>query len=237
MNIEHNSDRIKSIFQEGYTTKTTLSFDEIINAFETIKSTHSMVFFEGLSVRFAIDSFEKKNDLSLWNDFNRFFNLNFAKQIHIGLGWAFGELEINPTEYTKEINNEGKSKVWNGNGYFTGTLKRRSVLRTLSFSETIPKEFLPDFIQGFGRSLWYSYKGNLDQITKIISAFDKKYQDDLWNGLGVAIAFVGGLTKEEWIEISKLSSIHSLKKGFKLAYPTLKDEETLLYLDKVFQIK
>jgi len=231
MDIEQNSESIKSIFQEGYTTKTNIPFEELKRTFEAIKSPHSMVFFEGLSVRFAIDSIHKTGDLSLWTSFNRFFSLKFAKQTHIGLGWAFGELGLNPIDYFEEINDKWKSKEWNGYGYFTGTLKRRSVLRALSFSETIPKEFLSDFIQGFGRSLWYSYKGNLEQITKAISAFDPKHQDDLWNGLGVAIAFVGGLSKDEWEGFKKISSIHSLKKGFKLASPSLKDKDTLCFLE------
>jgi len=237
MDIEKNSTTIKDLFQLGYNTKTSLSFEEIKHSFKGIKTTHSIVFFEGLSAKYALLSFEKTNNLNLWKDYNLYFNLNFAKQNYIGLGWAMGELGINPTDYMHDIAHEWKSKVWNGNGYFTGTIKRRSVLRTMSFSKKIPLESLPDFIQGFGRSLWYSYKGNLEKISSLIIAFKKEEQIHLWRGLGIAIAFVDGLSKGEWLEIKNNPYIGQLKNGFVLAYPSLKDKETQQILEDVFEIK
>ena len=236
MDIEKNSTTIKDIFQLGYNTKIPLPFEEIKHSFKEIKTTHSIVFFEGLSAKYALLSFEKTNNLNLWSDYNRCFNLNFAKQNHIGLGWAMGELGINPTDYMHDIAHEWKSKVWNGNGYFTGTIKRRSVLRTMYFSKNIPLESLPDFIQGFGRSFWYSYKGNLEKISSLIIAFKKEDQIYLWRGLGIAIAFVGGLSKEEWLEIKDNPYIEHLKNGFVLAYPSLKDKETIKTLKELFKI-
>jgi len=236
MDIEKISATIKDIFHQGYTTNTSLSFEEINDCFKQINSIHSIVFFEGLSVKFALISFEKTNSLTLWNEYNRYFNLNFAKQNYIGLGWAMGELGINPNDYMHEIAHEWKSKVWNGNGYFTGTIKRRKILRTISFPKNIPLESLPDFIQGFGRSLWYNYKGNLAKITVLINAFKKEEQIHLWRGVGVAIAFVDGLSKEDWLEIRENPYIEQLKNGFLLAYPSLKNETTIQTLKELFKL-
>lgn len=234
MSVEKNTASIKSLFEKGYSIDTSLTFEEIELLYQGINSVHSFVFIEGLSARFALHSFEKKNDLSAWNELYHYFQLNFAKQLNIGFGWAFGELNINPTDYLTNFSEENQSWVWNGYGYFVGTLKRRSVLRTFSFPDNIPNTYLHIFIQGFGRSLWYGYKGNVDKITKVISSFKEECQNDLWVGLGVAIAFVGGLSKQEWSVLKSHSANKELLKGFELAYPSLKDKETKKFLEEFF---
>ena len=106
----------------------------------------------------------------------------------------------------------------------------------MSFSKDIPLEWLPAYIQGFGRSLWYTTKGNFNKVTKIIDAFDEKYQKHLWRGLGVAIAYVGGLSQEEWEKIQSSDAFEHINVGFILAFPFLKNIRSKGFMIELFHL-
>ena len=55
--------------------------------------------------------------------------------------------------------------------------------------------------QGLGRSLWYTNNGDIAAAKHALEKFPVERRTDLWRGLGIAIAYVGGCTETSLHEI------------------------------------
>ena len=65
--------------------------------------------------------------------------------------------------------------------------------------------------QGIGRSIWYTYKGDIENVTRIISGFPKERQAGLWRGLGIAVACAGGCNADTYKSLLALSGEQQLE--------------------------
>lgn len=91
--------------------------------------------------------------------------------------------------------------VMNGYGFYKGYFDWQS---SISRQETLPDQFLsgmPDrffdtarqvYDQGLGRSLWFLYAAQVEEIAAAVNAFPDTRQNDLWTGVGIACTFAGG---------------------------------------------
>jgi hypothetical protein len=64
------------------------------------------------------------------------------------------------------------------------------------------------FDQGLGRSFWFLFNGDVDQVAEQIKAFDASRQSDLWIGTGVAAAHTGGSSRESLERLVALSGTY-----------------------------
>ncbi|MGA4790000.1 hypothetical protein A5780_19670 [Nocardia sp. 852002-20019_SCH5090214] len=55
--------------------------------------------------------------------------------------------------------------------------------------------------QGIGRALWFIGGGSVDGVAKMIEEFDSTRHPDLWDGIGIATTFAGG------VEVADLEAI------------------------------
>lgn len=55
--------------------------------------------------------------------------------------------------------------------------------------------------QGVGRALWFLSGGAIDRVAETIQSFDPARQGDLWDGIGLAAAFAGGVDAESLAEM------------------------------------
>jgi hypothetical protein len=51
--------------------------------------------------------------------------------------------------------------------------------------------------QGIGRSIWYAEKADINKIRSKIETFATGRHADLWRGVGIAVAYVGGCDDED----------------------------------------
>jgi enediyne biosynthesis protein E3 len=141
------------------------------------------VAFEGAAMGLAL------SDVTVWKEFLANQGSNHAVQVHIGLGWALAERQ-EPVPTVADW--PEPDAVLDGYGYYHGLFRRRLSIRTQSIPEGLTDAQLPAFDRGLGRSIWYISKGDLEVMNRMTDAFAQKRQPDLWRGIGIAVAFVGG---------------------------------------------
>jgi enediyne biosynthesis protein E3 len=126
-------------------------------------------------------------------------------QVHIGLGWALAEqqkpIPENPSWPEPDA-------VLDGYGYYHGLFRRRLSIRTQSIPEGLTDTQLPAFDRGLGRSLWYISKGDVEMMLRMTAAFPERRQPDLWRGIGIAVAFVGGCSEPLLTQTASASSAY-----------------------------
>jgi len=141
------------------------------------------VAFEGAAMGLAL------RDVSIWKDFLLHDGASHAVQIHIGLGWALAEQQ-KPVEEHADWHD--RDSVLDGYGYYHGLFRRRLSIRTQGIPTGLTDAQLPAFDRGLGRSIWYISKGDVALLKRMTDAFPESRQPNLWRGIGIAVAFVGG---------------------------------------------
>ena len=113
-------------------------------------------------------------------------------QVHIGLGWALAQRQVPLNSYLQSLSPIMQARVLDGYGYYDGMFRNRTSVRDKVIPEVIKGTDLHAYDQGVGRSLWYIAKGDLIKLNKLIEGFDDSRKADLWRGIGIASAYVGG---------------------------------------------
>ncbi len=157
--------------------------------------------YESASMSIALEDLKQGEQLTNWLQFiNEAASAN-ATQVHVGLGWAFAQALKNPIVYLPDLNPMMRYRVLDGYGYYEGIFKRRrSIINHLKLQveDAVASSALD---QGIGRSIWYLNKGNIEDAKTMIEGFAVERHKDLWRGLGIAIAYVGGCNEEILQEI------------------------------------
>jgi len=157
--------------------------------------------YESASMSIALEDFKQGEQLTNWLQFLNEAASAHATQVHVGLGWAFAQALKNPIDYLAELNPMMRYRVLDGYGYYEGIFRRRrSIINHLKLNveDTVASSALD---QGIGRSIWYLNKGIIDDAKTMVEGFAVERHKDLWRGLGIAIAYVGGCDEETLQEI------------------------------------
>ncbi|HLP22396.1 MAG TPA: DUF1702 family protein, partial [Chitinophagales bacterium] len=152
--------------------------------------------YESASMSIALLDLKEGNQLRNWLEFLNEVAHAHATQVHVGLGWALAQSLTPPMDYLPLLEPMQRYRVLDGYGYYEGIFRRRrSIINHLKLK-------LPDATasgaldQGIGRSLWYNSKGDITAAKTTLETFAPERHADLWRGLGIAIAYVGGCNEE-----------------------------------------
>lgn len=200
MSVAENIETIVKTFQRGRKlTEQELGLDELIAELNKFDSRYRSVAFEGASMGVGLS-----NSIEIWKAY-----LNATEkhktQVHIGLGWAIAEQQLNPKETLNHIEPDFRIKVFDGYGYWFGLFRKRLTIRTQQIPSEITTEIQPGFDQGVGRAIWYVAKGEVPKAVNIINHFNESRRANLWQGIGVASTYVGGCSEYELAELLNAS--------------------------------
>ena len=109
--------------------------------------------------------------------------------------------------------------AFDGVGYYYGLFKGRLTLKSKQLPDEVEGENLQGFDQGLGRRLWYATKGNVDEVNALLQSFSPNRHADLFRGIGIACAYVGGNEESDLKCLLKISGEHykQLQTGVLLA--------------------
>lgn len=200
MTIAENIETVVSTFQKGRAlSEQELGLDELISKLNQFEPRYRSVAFEGASMGVAL-----QNSIETWKVYAKQTEKH-ATQVHIGLGWAIAEQQLDLASTLSEIASEMRVKVLDGFGYWHGLFRRRLTIRTQQIPENITPEFQAGFDQGVGRAIWYATKGDVAKMLNIINHFTENRRANLWQGIGVALTYVGGCSDELMAELKTAS--------------------------------
>ena len=152
-----------------------------------------------------------------------------STQIHIGLGWAIAKRRIIIEQVVAAIEPQQLPRVLDGTGYCEGTFKQRNAVKDMKTPDWLNDNLRRGYDQGLGRSLWYTAKAEPETLTNLIAPFAEERKQDLWRGVGIALAYVGGCDEETSRQLQTLSGAYAadLAVGVTLATLSRKAANTL----------
>jgi enediyne biosynthesis protein E3 len=178
--------------------------------------------YEAAAMGVALKSIEETNSLSTWSDFYQNYGENHATQVHVGLGWALSELNLDVSAYLDNFESFLKYRVIDGYAYYDARFKRRQAVRMQEIPKNLDDLGIRAYNQGLGRCFWYLAQGEVEKLTRMISIFPEERHFDMWRGIGVAVAYVGGIEAEVMEELIKKSrnNLPAFKCGVAIATQT-----------------
>jgi len=191
MTALENMQHIQSLFIEAKERAVQKnSTSELVDFLVAQSGEFTSVAFEGASMGLALTNYPD------WVRFCRVYGNEHGSQIYVGLGWALCE-ENKDLKVLNTLSSQGRWKTIDGYGYYMGTFNRRETIR----KQKVPPSFfgndLRAFNQGVGRSLWYLSQANTERLLRMINLFDEDRKPDIWRGVGVALTYVGGISRED----------------------------------------
>lgn len=129
---------------------------------------------------------------------------------HVGLGWALARIPGGMQRYCKTLTEPGciTTEAASGNsllaclaldgyGFHQSYFAWETYVKARVEPRFLPPDALPVFRQGVGRSLSFVLGMDSDRIALAISRFPSCQQADVWSGVGLALAYAGGLSGQE----------------------------------------
>ena len=223
MSIAENVEKVVATFQKGRAlSEQEHSLDELIAELNKFEPRYRSVAFEGASMGVAL-----ANSLETWKVYAEKTEKH-ATQVHIGLGWAIAEGQLNLASTLSKVDAEMQVKVLDGYGYWNGLFQRRATIRTQQIPENIIPEFQAGFDQGVGRAIWYASKGDVSKVLNIINHFSEDRRPNLWQGIGVASTYVGGCSDELIAELKTVAGEFKtyLEKGIEAAERSMRKAQS-----------
>lgn len=192
ISVAGNMETIRTIFRQVQDTFSGSADMALLHSFE---EDFRGIAYEAASMGLALADLKAGEELRNWNNFFQTQGRGYGIQIHIGLGWALAQEQIDPAPFLPPLQPILRYRVLDGYGYYEGTFrKRKSVLSQQGLN-------LPDatatgaYYQGLGRSLWYTCGAKAEEVKQAIDKFPAERQRDLWRGAGIAVAYVGGASE------------------------------------------
>lgn len=223
-------EKIKSVFQEtqSYFSEHN-NIQDLIGYLDNQEPTYRSIAYESASMAIAMNDFENDTELNTWRYFAEVQALPHQAQVYIGLGWAIAKLNIPFLSGVEKIDKRFYHRIADGCGYYDGSFRQRQTVLSQQIPHNLPVTALHVYDQGIGRSLWYSNNADINKIRSKIDSFQNNRQTDLWRGVGIAIAYVGGCDDNTLKILLKdtVSNSLDLISGAAIAYMSRKQANSL----------
>ncbi len=188
-----NTEKIKTIFLE--TQLFYAKHDDMPALIEYLEHTEkefSSIAYESASMAIALNNFETKTFPHDWLLFANGAAAAHQAQVYVGLGWAISKFNFPFLPAVEKLPTRFYLRIADGCGYYDGSFKRRQTVINKQLPAYLPAAAMPMYHQGIGRSIWYTEKADIHKICSSIETFAVNRHADLWRGVGIAVAYVGG---------------------------------------------
>lgn len=208
-------ERIRSIFLD------TLLFysnnnetDALIEYLEKTETIYRSIAYEAISMEIAITDLQNNRRLDNWLSFARGPGQVHTAQVYVGLGWAIAKLNLPFAEIVEMIEAHLCHRVADGCGYYDGSFRQRISVMSMQSPVYLPEALMPAYDQGIGRSLWYTCDAEPIKVKDKIEHFPVSRQADLWRGIGIAVAYVGGCDEEKLRTLLEYVTINRIQLAY-----------------------
>jgi len=195
---QENIGRIMAIFrhiQEEIVRAEDL--DAIFELLQREDPEYRSIAYEAAAMELAVQDLSDGISLDKWYSLRDKAANEHAVHIHVGLGWALAKLHKAPTKFIENMQPLLKWRVVDGMGYYFGLFNKRRTQSKHEIPDLLTEDATSPFDQGVGRSIWYTSGAEIGKAALIIGDFSGERKADLWRGIGIACAYVGGCTERE----------------------------------------
>lgn len=190
------------------------SMPTLIEYLEHTEEEFSSIAYESASMAIALKDFEIDTFPHTWLSFANGPAAAHQAQVYVGLGWAIAKSNFPFLTAVEKLNAQLYFRIADGCGYYDGSFKHRRTVTNQELPVYLPAAALPMYDQGIGRSIWYTEKTDIHKIRSKIETFATGRHGDLWRGVGIAVAYVGGCNDEDLKTLLKYAATNAVQLAY-----------------------
>jgi hypothetical protein len=183
----------------------------LIEYLENTEKEFSSIAYESASMAIALKDFENETFPHEWLLFANGPAAAHQAQVYVGLGWAIAKFNFPFLTAIENLHSRFYFRIADGCGYYDGSFKTRRTVTNQELPVYLPAATLPIYDQGIGRSIWYTEKADIHKIRSKIETFVNSRHADLWRGVGIAVAYVGGCDDADLKTLLKYASTNAVQ--------------------------
>jgi hypothetical protein len=206
--------RVANTFVDGFSIATELETSLLDREIEIIAPSERGVGYEGVAAGKAVldlsqglvdkysSSHERSGSSSSERRLPAAANLlsaapQYSFLLYLGIGEAMAQLKLPPV-----LCNDFAGELWGGQiiegyGFFDGYFNWFETLVHQNYPVGLEPSLAAAYNQGLGRALYFIHNCNPSKIREHINSFAPSRRPELWAGVGIPTAYVGGLSERE----------------------------------------
>lgn len=209
------TEAIKTVFLETQLFCATHdNIPAIIEYLEHTEKEFSSIAYESASMAIALKDFENEKFPHAWLSFANGPAAAHQAQVYVGLGWAIAKFNFPFLTAVENLHSKFYFRIADGCGYYDGSFKTRRTVTNQELPAYLPAAALHMYDQGIGRSIWYTQKADIHKIHNKIGTFATGRHADLWRGVGIAVAYVGGCADEDLKTLLKYAATNAVQLAY-----------------------
>lgn len=116
--------------------------------------------------------------------------------IYLGAGMGLARMRLKPERFRKRLGDPLFGwAVLDGYGFHEGFFAHRRYVIEQRLPRHLQGYARRVFDHGVGRSIWFSSGADVDRVGATIASFPEARQADLWQGVGLACGYTGGVDR------------------------------------------
>ncbi|MFI7047217.1 DUF1702 family protein [Streptosporangium sandarakinum] len=112
--------------------------------------------------------------------------------VHLGAGWAYARLRLRPMWGVRSAHPLLRWLAFDGFGFHEGFFAADRTIGRQRTAGLLDRTRRAIFDQGVGRMIWFHECADADGVVSRVAEFPPGRRADLWSGVGMAAAHVGG---------------------------------------------
>jgi hypothetical protein len=167
----------------------------IVNACTQVPEELRGFFVEGASMGCAVrDAFNWRGNCLL--EWRQRCHSRFDYLVHVGAGWAAARLPWRTKAIRDVLDPVHHWLLQDGMGFHDAYFATRRV--TSGWKRVRRGYQSRAYDQGVGRGLWFICAGDIAGVSELIANLPNERRADLWSGVGLAMAYAGEVSREDW---------------------------------------
>jgi hypothetical protein len=116
--------------------------------------------------------------------------------VYLGAGMGLARMRLNPEPFRKRLGDPLFGwAVLDGYGFHQGFFAHKRFVLQQRLPRHVEGYGLRAFDHGMGRSIWFSAGADVHRVAATIASFAESRQADLWQGVGLACGYTGGVDR------------------------------------------
>lgn len=117
--------------------------------------------------------------------------------IYLGAGMALARMRVDAEKFRRRLQDPVFGwVVMDGYGFHQGFFAHEKYVTHQRLPRRLHGYSRRVFDHGMGRSIWFSFSADVERVRTAIDAFAESRQGDLWEGVGLACGYTGGVERE-----------------------------------------